>query len=316
MKTGTLFGSQLKSPTLLLPSFSCVHCGRLLGIKSPDVTKLYFRGIGVPCPNCRKTLDWWDLMVRSIRENTWPQQVFHLIGAQETLTMIKLYPDRTTQLKLAEMGIPEDAKVLDINYTSQDGGGLSALESHGNNPHRFKHEIRHDILLHPAPFHYGDPTGETTVSVCITWVPHTTNDEAWENLVSACRAFYSRQYQAAVIPANVAVEARLSRLLTAFLEPFVSKKRSESFFEVAATYSYQLNVLLPVFAALRGVAQLPDQMRGYLNTLRSYRNEIAHRGTTEKALEQAEMANCLCAALFAFHYLNAVESEILRRPGS
>lgn len=301
----------MKLPQQLLPSFSCIHCGRLLGIQSPDLTQLYFKGIGIPCPHCRETLDLWDLMVRSIRENTWAQEVFALIGAQATLTSIKLYPDRSTQLKLAEMGIPEDAKVLDINYTSQDDGGLGAVESHGNNPHRFKHEIRHDILLHPVPFRYGDPTRETTVSVLITWVPHTTNDEAWENLVSASRAFYSRQYQSAVIPANVAVEARLSRLLTSFLDRFVSKKRSERFLEEAATYSYQLNVLLPVFAALRGVPQLPDRMRGYLNTLRSYRNDIAHKGTTEKVLEQDDMANCLCAALFGFHYLNLIESDLL-----
>jgi hypothetical protein len=98
-----------------------------------------------------------------------------LIGAQETLALIKLYPDQIFQLNLAEFGVPQDAKVLDINYTSQDKG-LGALESHGNSPH--------DILLHPVPFRYGEPISETPVLVSITWVPHTANDEAWENLIS------------------------------------------------------------------------------------------------------------------------------------
>jgi hypothetical protein len=114
-----------------------------------------------------------------------------------------------------------------------------------------------------------------------------------------------------VIPANVAVEARLSRLLTSFLEQFVSKKRSASFLEEAATYSHQLNVLLPVFAALRGVPQLPDRIQGSLKTLRTYRNDIAHKGAPKKPIQQNDMANCLCAALFAFHYLNLIEHDIL-----
>lgn len=172
----------------------------------------------------------------------------------------------------------------------------------------------HDIKLHPIPFRYGDPTGETTILVTVTWVPHTALDETWENLISACRAYYSRQYQSTVIPANVAIEARLSRLLTSFLEQFVSKRRSASFLEEAATYSYQLNVLLPVFAALRGVPQLSDRIRGFLNTLRSHRNDIAHKGSPEKPLDQHGMAECLCAALFAFHYLNLVEYAMLNPP--
>jgi hypothetical protein len=252
------------------------------------------------------------LAIRNIRENIWPRQVFALIGAQETLTSIKLYPERSAHLKLSELGIPQDAKVLDINYTAQGSGGLSPVESHGNNPHRFSHEIRHDIVLHPVPFRYGEPIGETKVSVLITWVPHTANDEAWQNLINACRAYYTRQYQSAVIPANVAIEARLSRLLTSFLEKFVSKRRTEGFLEDAATYSYQLNVLLPIFAKLKGLPPIPDTIRGHLNKLRDYRNDIAHKGAPEKPLGNEDMANCLCAALFGFHYINLIEAEILK----
>lgn len=111
-------------------------------MQSPDTTQLYFKGVQIPCPNCGEALDWWDLMVTSIRENGWPLGVFALIGAQSTWNMIMLYPNRSTQLRLAEMGIPDDAKVLDINYTTQDDGGLVAVESHGNDPHRLRHEIR------------------------------------------------------------------------------------------------------------------------------------------------------------------------------
>ena len=166
-------------------------------------------------------------------------------------------------------------------------------------------------MLHPVPFRYGEPQIETEVSVFITWVPHTADDEAWENLISSCRAYYSHQYASAVLPANVAVEARLSRLLTSFLEQFVGNERVARFLEDGATYSHQLNVLLPAFATLKGVRHLPDQIRGHLNTLRSFRNDIAHKGAPAKKLEQNDMANCLCAALFAFHYLNLIEASMI-----
>jgi hypothetical protein len=295
-----------------LPFLTCIHCGKFIPIKDCRITQLYFTGVEIPCPYCKGPLDLWDLMLKTIREDFSPLNVFALIGAQGTVTTIQMRPDEPLTLKLTDIGIPEDAKVLDINYTSQ-GGSLVALESHTNNPHRFRHNIRHEIVFHPVPFRHGEPKIETKVAVFITWAPHTANDEAWENLISSCRSYYSRQYVSAVLPANVAVEARLSRLLTSFLEQFVGKKRVARFLEDGATYSHQLNVLLPVFATLRGVGQLPDLIRSHLNTLRSYRNDIGHKGAPTKKLEQDEMANCLCAALFAFQYLNLIESGMLGR---
>jgi hypothetical protein len=251
---------------------------------------------------------------RRLRESeiteVWPLNVFALVGAQATFTKIQLQPAQSFTLKLTDLGIPDDAKILDINYTSQ-GGSLIALESQTNNPHRFIHNIRHEIVLHPVPFRYGEPEVETPVGVFITWVPHTANDEPWENLINACRAYYSHQFTSAIIPANVAVEARLSRLLTSFLEGFAAKERVGRFLDDAATYSYQLNVLLPVFAELRNAPQLPDHIRGHLNSLRSYRNEIAHDGALTKPPTKEDVANCLCAALFAFHYLNLIEGILL-----
>ncbi len=115
--------------------------------------------------------------------------------------------------------------------------------------------------------------------------------------------------------ANVAIEARLARLLTSFLEQFVGKERTNRFLEQGATYSYQLNVLLPVFSSLRGVKPLPDLIRGHLNELRAYRNDISHKGVPSKKLDQNNMANCICAALFGFHYLNLIESSFLNSTG-
>jgi hypothetical protein len=295
-----------------LPYFRCTHCDEFIPIKDARIAQLYFATSEIPCPFCKRPLDLWDVLLKEIRE-VWPLNVFALVGAQGVITTIRLLPDEPFKLSLTDLAIPRDAKILDINYTSQDGS-LIALESQTNNPHRFIHDIRHEIVLHPVPFRYGEPKTETTVLVSITWVPHTANDEAWENLINACRAYYSHQFWSAVMPANVAVEARLARLLTSFLEQFVGRERVNRFLEDAATYSYQLNVLLPVFAELRRIPQLPDKIRGHLNSLRSLRNAIAHKGTIQPPCQE-DIANSLCAALFAFHYLNLIEEQILTALG-
>src|SRR5437016_4069264 len=111
-----------------LPFFTCIHCDKFIAIKDCRITELYFIGVEIPCPYCKGPLDLWNLMLKTIRENAWPLNVFALIGAQGTLTSIQLHPDQSFTLKLADIGAPGDAKVLDINYTSQ-GGSLSALES-------------------------------------------------------------------------------------------------------------------------------------------------------------------------------------------
>lgn len=129
--------------------------------------------------------------------------------------------------------------------------------------------------------------------------------------MDAFGAYYSHQYQSGIVPANVAIEARLSRLLTSFLERFVSRDGTKRFLDDAATYSHQLNVLLPVIAHMRGVPVLPDNIRGQLNRLRDFRNEIAHTGRTEHELTNDDAANCFCAALFGFHYINLIEPNIL-----
>ena len=115
-----------------------------------------------------------------------------------------------------------------------------------------------------------------------------------------------------IVPANVAVESAMSRLLTSYLERFVSKKRVEEFLENAATYGHQLNVVLPVIASLTSLPLIPDHVRGALNKLRELRNDLAHSGAPKQQLDHATSAELLCGALFGFHYVRHVQQELGR----
>ena len=90
----------------------------------------------------------------------------------------------------------------------------------------------------------------------------------------------------------------------------ISNAYIKPFLDDAATYSHQLNVLLPLVAEWSRVPHLPDHIRGALNRLRRLRNDIAHRGKPEALLTPAEAAEVLCAALFGFRYVGFLQSRI------
>lgn len=149
------------------------------------------------------------------------------------------------------------------------------------------------------------------MNVLVTWLPPAESDIAWQNIVEAFEAFHIRRLSSTVMPANVAVESTLLQLLTeSFVSKGISRKNIEECLENGATYSHQLNVLLPALVAFIGAPNLPDHIRGLLNRLRKRRNEMAHRGFLSSDFTDDEAADGLCAALFAFNYFNLVREHV------
>ena len=149
------------------------------------------------------------------------------------------------------------------------------------------------------------------MEIFVTWVKMSKEEIAWNNLISCFSYYADKDYEQSLIPANVSVESKLYSLLEKTLGNVASKKQIKNFLEDAATYSYQLNVLLPLI--LRYNSHLPkidDKIRGFLNRLRSLRNDIAHRGKCKNKLTQKECAELITAALFGFRYLSIIEDKI------
>lgn len=296
-------------PLEIPPWVSCSGCGAPITIQDTYTTE-YFDKKSVVCPSCNAVLDWWATVLREVRENFMMNQAFGPVGAQSVIFRITLRPGERTQYKLSDHGIPSDAKVLYVNYTPE--GTLFPVELHGNVP--TQRSLRSEVTLWPVPFGSAAETKTTDVNVLVTWVPHSQLDESWGNLVDAFEAYAAGSYHSAVVPANVAVEAALSVFLFEYLARYAGRDRVKRFLEDAATYSHQLNVLLPFVSALGGVPELPHHIRGLLNRLRELRNQIAHNGKLETLLSQGEAAELLCSALFGFRYVGLVQSRLARKP--
>lgn len=279
------------------PCLRTMCCGTWLQIDQARF-EAFFERSEIRCTCCGKPVQLWKTSLREISENFMLNQAFSLVSARTTVFSIWLKPSQSTQYKLSDFGVPEDAKILYVNYTSC--GNLWPIELHGNVP--TLRGPRQTMHLWPVPPRDGDVPKDTEVNVMVTWVPHSKFDDSWKNLVAAFEAYASNDYQSSVVPANVAVESTLGITLNAYLSQFVSRERIESFLKDAATYGHQLNVLSPVIAKLTGVTELDPQIRGLLNTLRDLRNKLAHHGMLDKPLEKQRCAELLCAAVFGFQY--------------
>lgn len=276
---------------------------------APIIAYLY--GEPTPCHRCGKQHDWWQIAVRAIDENFMGNEALSFVGAKTTVFTLPLFPEKRTTYRFSENGIPLGAKILYVNYTPNGRGGnaLFPLEWHGNIPtRRFAAD---EVVIQPVPISPDEPGEETTLAIMVTWVSHSAADDSWQSLFDAFEAFISERYPSLIVPANVAVEFSLLMLLTRCLDPIVGKKRADDFLSNAATYSHQLNVVLPLLTELRSLPRLPMHIVGSLNRLRSLRNDLAHTGTTDAPLERKDAAQLLTAALFGFHYLRHLRTRLL-----
>lgn len=290
-----------------IPCNSCRHAMP----SGADVFLAYFQHGAAQCPNCGGQTDWWGLVLSALRENEWESNVFFLLGARVTRFRIKLIREQILSLNFGDYGVPADATIVDVHFSSV-GGGLVPGEIQSNQPYRRGRSIPHRRGLYPVPL-FPFAAGESRVDVHATWIAHVEGDDVWIDLVNAFRSYFVAEYSAAIIPANVAIESRMSRLLTGCLEQVVGRQYVTGFLTNGATYNYQLNVLLPLLARLIGFHPLPDHIRGALNRLRNYRNTIAHKGTPATPPARNDVAEWLCASMFGIHYTNLMAPELLAR---
>lgn len=299
----------------------CSECSKGFYVNAQLLIK-YFKMVPNFCPHCKKALDLWAITLRSLGRFLF--ESLALVGAVHTSFILAIYPPEQfgsnqknmIRIKFNDFEIPSNARILDVSTTinmpgSENDGYLSLFAAQGNSPYRH-YKIYPEMIWYPYP--QGNPPYlPTDISFSITWIEAAEeNEEAWESLADALHAFWQWHTKHAIIPANVAVELELTRLLSTFFEQNkISTKKLKPFLQEKATYSAQLNILLPTLMNMINAPILPSKILGQLNRLRDLRNAIGHRSKTEKPLDRREVALCLCAAIFGFHYINFIAGPLL-----
>lgn len=303
----------------LPPALACPHCDLPLFYDDEQISAIFhahFYGNNPSCPACGQELNWWATVLHTINGKSRHTDPLMAVGAHQTAFMIALRPNQPQLVRFTDYKIPADAQILRVSYHQaypDAAGGLTPIEMHGSTPHRYT--IPSEITLYPASAE-GVNSRETSVNIATLWVPHTADNEAWRQLVNAFDAYGRHSYIECIVPANVAVESTISPLLNSYLERVASKDNVKRFLEDGATYSHQLNIVLPALLSFTEAPKLADNIRGLLNRLRDYRNDIAHRGSVRRPLDKDGAAECLCAALFGFQYLRLVRPILLSEEGA
>lgn len=271
----------------------------------------YFVGDGYVCRHCSRPLDLLRMFSSALCNEVWPRESYYLVGGHSSIFTVRLVPGEVLHLRFAEHGVPEDALILQVNYTPTEGG-LFPIEMHGNQ-RQVERFLSSTVTLYPAPLYLraGETAKETVVNVLVTWIEPQRADHAVSNLFDAFYYFHQGHLEKLVIPANVAVEDPLNNLCNRWLADEVGKKTAKDFLENAATYSYQLNVLLRLFAKAHALPPLKDELRGALNRLRMLRNKLAHEGKLPVVLAKEEAAELVAASLVSHVYLRWATSAVV-----
>lgn len=309
--------------------FQCPNCSRAPRVLTRRFES-FFDGIDLPCPACRTPLAWWDTL-KEIAVSTGSKAAGYLpelVGLRHSVSTHPIDPGNVIEISLDEVGVPDTAVVVLVR--SEPTVNPDFFEGRELGPTVTDPSIFGDLITPPStylttPSLTRKPLGRSirlytgdggqfreewkvavAVKLWVSWVDFEGKPEAWRLLGESLLANYHGDTRSALVLANTACEGQMWRLMDAVLKPYASKDHRKRFLSDGATYSHQLNVMLPLLADLLGWPALNDTIRGQLNRLRSLRNDQVH-GLPESDLATSEKSVLLLAAVFGVHYLLYME---------
>jgi hypothetical protein len=277
-----------------------------------ELISSYLRGEAFACPQCSAQIDYWSLLLESVKADVFSTSLISLIAGYSSVFSITLEKGKVARLDLSEYGIPKDAQLYRMIFTAiGDGSEKAALfPGTGYVGPLPEHTISPIQILWPTPGPYErEPLDRNDVNVLVTWAPHSGEDDIKQILVDALFAIGRSDLRAAIVWANVAVETAVYRLIQPTLEQIVGSKRAKNFLQDAATYSHQLNVVLPLMLHRSAAPTFPPERLGNLNRLRRLRNDLAH-SASGVSLDRDEVLTCLCAAVLFVHYFDLIKPNL------
>ena len=297
-----------KQISAALPGLAkCMSCNNDLPHPAGFVFRYFNAGGKLACEHCGTEVDFWSAVMH-VLEFDFPLlggQAYTFLGAIVTLIPIDLTANQTRTVNFIESGVPEKSHIVCINYTPE--GGVFPLEVHGNEPMRGEHPKQVTLFGRPAVEGFN---GKAKINIAVTWVPDAIKFAPWQSLIEAIDAFTQKRYARIVIPANVFVETLTRSVLSEVMTKTLPRERVDEFLSNAASYSCQVNVLLPIFATFLALQPMPEKVRGTLNRLRKLRNNVAHGRDQDIEITKHEAAELLCAALLGSSYCLYVQSQL------
>lgn len=290
-------------------TFPCPHCGIVYNLAA-FFPQAYYSDVETQCSRCHTTFDFWKIALDSLTKRSALLRTFaaSFIGAQQAFFEIDLAPDQVREVTFAEYGVPEDARILYLNYTVE-GGGVWPVELHGNEPIRRTTPAAIALYGRPLPKSEGGQA-QNKVNIFVTFVVHSPEEHALSNLAAAFDAFLREDYEAVVVPAAVAVEDTMVRLVNDYLSAngFPTKYRPNKL--------VIREIILPLACSLKALPSQRTHISALIKALWKHRDDMAHTGRLENSLDSDKAAELLCAAMFEVNYLRFIYPHLVGAAGA
>lgn len=291
----------MEKKTSLSNYFSCSNCHSVLNLND-SLFKLYFNSKDISCPNCSVKLDLWDIFIEKLSSpNIAFAGHYSLLGCVRDVSTFSISPNESIKVDLTEdVG---DGDLLFVNF-NVFGDKPTFPMTNVSIPQNFlfKHKT---IFLKGMPLN--EESSETQITVHYWFAPENIKgDLANMLLLDAFKFFLEENYRYMVISAHSAIEILQYKFFENFLkEHNVSKNKTENFLKDAATYSYQLDPLLPLITKIKEYPMFDDKILEGLKNLRKDRNNLVHRGQTDIS-DITKLKKELISAFFAFKYFKII----------
>lgn len=288
--------------------FACATCREPLEQpKSGQAERVFFYHENITCSKCKSPVDWWKEVFVAVRENHMRWFAFKALGAETKFAVVPASPGDIVEFNHVAAGMPAGSLILNRTITCK--GYICAYDRSINDttPKSL------NVSLYIGCFGQRAPDNDSEVVIAITYIEPGHDGVPWQSLIEAFESYTQNDYVRMLVSANVAVEAMLSPFIASVLDKVTSLQNAKQFLDNAATYSHQLNVLLPLILFRTSLPRMTDALRGRLNRLRDLRNQVAHNGATKKPLLPHEAAEMVCAGLFGFQYLKILAAKYKER---
>lgn len=283
----------MEFPHTLSHSGACPECEWMTPPLSV-VRDEYFGTGTFTCRDCGSEVDLWETAAEFLRAVEDPRRGLQVLGNKQTMAQFDLEPEEIREVDLGEAGIPDDGVIFDKRF-SHTGSGDGAFAAELAWPYGDSSEQSFRVYGVPA----GDADSTTLVTVTATWIERGEGTEDRLYLLDAYAAVADGRLPHAIVPAHAAVELALMPLVKDSLGEIASNKAVEDN-ERDLTFSLTLKVLLPAVCEATSIPQMPDKLRGQLNSLRQLRNRFVHEGVTDVSQEEAR--RFLQASYFGYEY--------------
>lgn len=278
-------------------SSPCPHCNHLLEFHDAAFI-LYFNSKDTICPKCNNNLNLWSIFLNTL---DWCDFGMHyaLLGCQSKMYKIAIKPNEYTTLDLRkDIG---NGDLLYVNLTVE-GGDKAIVPMYNINSQLYNDKL---TVLYGAPLN--EDSIESKANVFYWYAPEEIKEDLANMLLLDAFKFYNeRNYRYMIISAHSAVEIMQYKFFEKLLnENDISNGKTKEFLKGAATYSLQLDPLLPLMSKIMDFTMFDNKICENLKSLAKDRNNLIHRGKTDIS-DMTKLKEELISAFFAFKYFKII----------